>query len=602
MDEDISNNGGVYIYNGVGEVPEDVTRVRVDSSVTIIPAQAFEDHVELEEVELPEGLVTIENCAFYHCKSLKSINLPSTLEEISEEAFDTCENLEEIILPQGLQRLGQWAFYKCTSLQRINIPPNVQIIEQYAFLSCRGLIEVSVSEGVKEIGEDSFSRCKSLVSVNLPSSIKVIGAMAFEYCEGLQKIRLPDDVHSIKPSAFCSCNLQAFRVPPLVAEFDMGVVGGNMCMVSLELSESVAEVSEANHNTLLPVLRNIALPSECAVDPTIFYECIDLKGAFPNEARGAISDALRHRFDELPIHKLCYYQSYHPAENVMQHLKREMNPWTSKFPGQLNASGTQQDCLGMTPLHILACSTQQNVEMYRLLIEKYPETLIVKDKWGDIPLLYAFWCNVPTDVIQLLVESYKSIYPEHVFDWGGMILTLAKRNVPLANIQALVNTQQNNFRGQHYDMQSVVMDLATHDDSQSSFSRPTSSIETFQYLLHLSISDRLDSLDVTKWRLELENSTNEFPDKASLRREGARTLYAKLELYESLKEAAPVLELALWKAKIDEMGPTNNDSTGLVQCNKRARVENEITYKDQCRISCGADIVVRNVLRYLLPK
>ena len=56
---------------------------------------------------------------------------------------------------------------------------------------------------------------------------------------------------------------------------------------------------------------------------------------------------------------------------------------------------------------------------------------------------------------------------DHVFDWGGMILTLAKRNVPLANIQKLIDTQQNNFRGQHYDMQSVVMDLATHDDSQS---------------------------------------------------------------------------------------------------------------------------------------
>ena len=121
-------------------------------------------------------------------------------------------------------------------------------------------------------------------------------------------------------------------------------------------------------------------------------------------------------------------------------------------------------------------------------------------------------------------------------------------------------------------------------------------------MLHLSISDRLDSLDVKRWRLELENSTNEFPDKASLRGEGARALYAKLETYESLKEASPVLELALWKAKIDEMDSTNNDSTGLVQCNKRARVDNEISYKDQCRISCGADIVLRNVLGYLLPK
>ena len=52
MDEDSSNDGGVYVYNGVDEVPMDVTRVRVDSSVTVIPARAFCGNDELEEVEL----------------------------------------------------------------------------------------------------------------------------------------------------------------------------------------------------------------------------------------------------------------------------------------------------------------------------------------------------------------------------------------------------------------------------------------------------------------------------------------------------------------------------------------------------------------------
>ena len=123
-------------------------------------------------------------------------------------------------------------------------------------------------------------------------------------------------------------------------------------------------------------------------------------------------------------------------------------------------------------------------------------------------------------------------------------------------------------------------------------------------MLRVSISERVDSLDVRKWRLELDKSTNEFPDEVSLREGKARALFDKLALYESLKEAAPVLELALWKAKINEIVSTpNNGETGLVQqSNKRARVENEISYKEQCRISCGADIVVRNVLRYLLPK
>ena len=108
--------------------------------------------------------------------------------------------------------------------------------------------------------------------------------------------------------------------------------------------------------------------------------------AFPDEDEETITDALQNRFDDLPIHKLCYYQSYHDNETTIQSLKREINPWTTKPPGKLNLTGKEQDCLGMTPLHILACSTKPSIEMYRLLIEKYPETLIMKDKWDDIPL------------------------------------------------------------------------------------------------------------------------------------------------------------------------------------------------------------------------
>ena len=51
-EEDSSNDGGVYVYNGVDEVPRDVTHVRVESSVTVIPQGAFRQCYYLEEVEV----------------------------------------------------------------------------------------------------------------------------------------------------------------------------------------------------------------------------------------------------------------------------------------------------------------------------------------------------------------------------------------------------------------------------------------------------------------------------------------------------------------------------------------------------------------------
>ena len=338
-------------------------------------------------------------------------------------------------------------------------------------------------------------------------------------------------------------------------------------------------------------VRNIALPLECVTDTLAIKYCAMLELVLNDDDDNdtTITAALKTRFDDLPIHKLCYYQSYHNNETTMQHLKRAINPWTTRPLGQPNPTGKQQDCLGMTPLHILACSTKQNIEMYRLLIEKYPESLIMKDKWGDIPLLYAIWCSASTEVVELLVESYKSNHREFVFDWSGMLLTMAKRNVPLVNIQKLINTQLKYFPDQSYDIKPVVTELATcNEHGFRSLSYAYASDETFRYLLRISISKRLDSLSIRRWCEELENSIDAV--RKNGRDRDTQSVYDMLATYESIKEGTPVLELALWKAKINE------------DRNKRARVDSDVSYKEQCRVNCGADIVIRNVLPFLMPK
>lgn len=212
------------------------------------------------------------------------------------------------------------------------------------------------------------------------------------------------------------------------------------------------------------------------------------------------------------------------------------------------------------------------------------------DKWGDVPLLYALWSNASSEVIELLVKSYKSAHPDYKFDWSGMIHTLVKRHVPKANIEKLVETHQNNFPNQEYNMQGLVMELATYDTSHwDSNSNSCTHQDTFDYLLHVSISKPLDALAISRWRVDVEDSANAFFKGGSQRERETKSLYAKLATYESIKEGTSVLELALWKAKIDESR------------NKRARID-EVSYRDRCRVNCRADIIIKNVLPYLLPK
>lgn len=94
--------------------------------------------------------------------------------------------------------------------------------------------------------------------------------------------------------------------------------------------------------------------------------------------------------------------------------------------------------------------------------------------------------------------------------------------------------------------------------------------------------------------MEVEHDMNRTVMFLKEREEFASMLFAKLAMFESAKEASTMLELSMWKAKIDEYNNAHRD--------KRARAGHGVDHRVECRFNCGADIVVRNVLPYLLPR
>ena len=128
----------------------------------------------------------------------------------------------------------------------------------------------------------------------------------------------------------------------------------------------------------------------------------------------------------------------------------------------------------MTPLHILACSSRHDIEMFRLVVGKYPENLVTEDGWGDIPLLYAFWCDAPDEVIRYLVECYTSMHPEYVLDWGGMIRALGEGRAPPSRVRNLLDAHRRCPPATHArDFRDVVSGLArSHDTCVSTLRRP----------------------------------------------------------------------------------------------------------------------------------
>eukprot|EP00980_Cylindrotheca_fusiformis_P009428 scaffold2061_cov143-Cylindrotheca_fusiformis.AAC.2 len=90
---------------------------------------------------------------------------------------------------------------------------------------------------------------------------------------------------------------------------------------------------------------------------------------------------LKHRFDNCPLHKLCYYQSYYPLAETMEKFKTllEADPSTSK-----------KDAFGMTPLGIVGLLQEPNPNMLLALIHagEKDQIMRVRNSLGHTPMDY----------------------------------------------------------------------------------------------------------------------------------------------------------------------------------------------------------------------
>ena len=85
-------------------------QVNVPTSLTEIPAGAFQGKNQVVKVTIPESVTVIANGAFAECKSLASITIPESVTEILENAFEGCTSLASITIPNSVTFIGENAF------------------------------------------------------------------------------------------------------------------------------------------------------------------------------------------------------------------------------------------------------------------------------------------------------------------------------------------------------------------------------------------------------------------------------------------------------------------------------------------------------------
>ena len=304
-----------------------------------IPQKAFDWCDKLLAVELPNGIVNIENHAFRGCGLSKvDLSQKTHIRTVGESVFALNSNLSDVKLPPNLIAVGKKMFLECTQLKNIRIPDRVVKIDGFAFANS-GLENIVLpkeasgrkpaaagqltndmpTQGLREIGEAAFSGCGKLKNIDIPGTVNEIGMFAFRlsglkdidlsqtgishvdhgmFCSSaeLESVNLPESVKSVGRAAFSACEkLNRINIPKNLNVIDMFAFN-DTGFTDIDLSGCEAEkIGEGAFNGCSN-LKTVKLPKKLReIEDSVFYACNSLENInFPDGLKTIKSLAFMH--------------------------------------------------------------------------------------------------------------------------------------------------------------------------------------------------------------------------------------------------------------------------------------------------------------------
>lgn len=166
-----------HFFNGFGNKSNMFSKVGGNLKLPVdlieIGISAFYD-AYIALTELPSGITTIKEYAFYNNQNLALTKLPSGITKIESNTFYNNKKLALTELPSGLISIGEYAFYNNQNLSIKEIPIGVTELPQQVFRDCYLLTYLDIlSPQLSSIGASCFrgSEISTLVirAINPPT-------------------------------------------------------------------------------------------------------------------------------------------------------------------------------------------------------------------------------------------------------------------------------------------------------------------------------------------------------------------------------------------------------------------------------------------------
>ncbi len=183
----------------------------------------------LTELNIPEGVEIINDAAFFYCRNITSVTLPSTLKTISQYAFMNCVGFKEITIPENVTLIEGYAFSQCNKLTDVTINTSSATINENAFYNCSNFSNIHVpsidvwcglsfptqKSNMLSLGKKLYVNGELQTAITIPEGVQTIKKNTFAGYYELAYASISSTVSTIEAGAFANCsNVTTYQVHP----------------------------------------------------------------------------------------------------------------------------------------------------------------------------------------------------------------------------------------------------------------------------------------------------------------------------------------------------------------------------------------------------
>ena len=282
-------NGKAYAVIGIGSCKDSsiiIPSVYNGKPVTMIDSRAFENHISLVSITVPESVTAISTNAFSGCYNLAEVLNKSALEiKKGESGFGgiALYAVEVHGGESGIGRLDNYTFYTATdgksylvnylgTGESLILPADYNgeeyTVGAYAFYNNKTLRSIVISDGTAGIGRYAFGGCTKLSSITVASSVAAVSTGAFDKCTALKSVYIND------VGAWCNIVAEDANQPIFPSATKL-YLGGKL-VTELVIPDGVTKINDYAFTAFADIVSAVIPDSVTRIGDSAFSDCTGL--------------------------------------------------------------------------------------------------------------------------------------------------------------------------------------------------------------------------------------------------------------------------------------------------------------------------------------